>query len=89
MIRFCVIAVCLVACLVGCDLTRAEADRIRTGAGDVGSFFGVPRGLVEGVTGVALYAFAHVHGKRRGRRAERACSTTAKTSAPKPSKTGT
>lgn len=72
MIRLLIACTCTVALVVGCAVTRKQADTIKKSAATVGSFFGIPRPIGEAVAGAALLAFGHIHGHRRGRKRERA-----------------
>jgi hypothetical protein len=70
MIRFLTICTCLCA-LIACADLRSTAEKRQDQktaetAGDVGSLFGLPRILVEGVVGTALMVASNWHGRRRG-----------------------
>jgi hypothetical protein len=66
MMRLLIIAVCLCAMTVSCTLTRKQADDIKHEAGDVASWFGVPRPIGECAAALAILITSNVHGRRKG-----------------------
>lgn len=76
MMRLLIIITCCCAICVGftnCQDYRTPSERkrdddIAKGAGDVGSLFGMPRSLVEGLVGLTLLGLGHIHGHQRGRK---------------------
>lgn len=66
------VLLCSCLLLVGCmEWARGHQKELKDGAGTIGSFFGIPRTLTEGLVGLILYAGAHQHGKRGERRRNR------------------
>ncbi len=66
------IAFGVIACTDRRTPEEVERDaKVAGGVADVGSLFGLPRVLVEGVSGLILLGIGQIHGKRRGITCER------------------
>ncbi len=60
--------------LIGCrQLTRAEEDAIKRGAGVATGMVGLPPYVGESIAGLVLSVSTYIAGHKRGRRKERVC----------------
>lgn len=77
MMRLLILCTCLCAILTatGCFETREEREALKRGAGTLGTFFGIPRNVTEGLVEAALLATVGTACHKNGRRTERKSRT--------------